>query len=138
VSAAYGGDSAHTSSGGLATVRVRAQHCSLRTLTHRLRAAGLGVLVSCDARSGVQISVKALASRRGALKAFQLQFGSLGATVTAGRPTVLVIKPARGVLKTLHAAIQRGQRVSLKLTLTASSHATHRTTTTRVPAIRIA
>jgi hypothetical protein len=138
VSAAYGGDAAHAGSGSLATVGVRAQRCSLRALTRRLRQAGVGVLVSCDARSGVQISVRALAARRGALRPFQLQFGSLRATVTAGRPTVLVIKPARGVLKTLHTALQRGQRVSLRLTLTASSHATHRTTTTRVPALRIA
>ena len=138
VSAVYGGDAAHAGSGGVATVGVRAQHCSLRTLTRRLRPAGLAVLVSCDARSGVQISVKALASRSGRLKASQLGFGSLRASVTAGRPTVLVIKPAAGVLKALHAALRRGQHVSLKLTLTASSHATQRTTTTRVAAIRVA
>ncbi|MBV9416653.1 MAG: NUDIX domain-containing protein, partial [Solirubrobacterales bacterium] len=43
-----------------------------------------------------------------------------------------------GVLQALHAAGRRGQRISLKLTLTASSHATQRTTTTRVAAIRVA
>jgi hypothetical protein len=55
----------------------------------------------------------------------------------AGRPTVLVVKPATGVLKVLRGALRHRQRVSLKVTLTASSHATSRTTTTRVSALKI-
>jgi hypothetical protein len=61
----------------------------------------------------------------------------LRTAVTAGRPTVLVVKPARGVLKVLRGALRHHQRVSLSVTLTASSHATRRTTTTRVSALRI-
>ena len=99
--------------------------------------AVLGVLATCDARANVTITVKAVAARKGKLKAFSLQFGSLQATVGAGRPTVLVIKPSAGVVGVLRAAARRHQRVSLKLTLTASSHATRTTTTTRVSAIRI-
>jgi hypothetical protein len=41
------------------------------------------------------------------------------------------------VVTDLRAAQRRHQRVSLKLTLTASSHATKATTTTRVSALRI-
>ena len=78
----------------------------------------------------------ALVGRKGRLKAFRLQFGTLRSSVTAGRPTVLSIKPAAGVLPALRAALRRHQHVSLKLTLTASSHATTRTTTTRVSALR--
>jgi hypothetical protein len=137
LAAAYGGDAAHAASDGSAIVGVRPQRCSLQTLSRRLRPRGLGVLVTCDARSNVQIAVKALAARRGALRAFSLQFGTLRAAVTAGRPTVLLIKPAPGVLRVLRAALHRHQRVSLKLTLTAGSGVTRRTTTTRLPAVRI-
>ena len=97
----------------------------------------LGVLVTCDARANVTITVKAVGARRGRLKAFTLEFASVRATVTAGRPTVLVIKPAQSVLAALRTATRRHQRVSLKLTLTASSHATRSTTTTRGAALRI-
>ena len=113
-------------------IGVRAQRCTLKALTRRLRPGGLGVLVTCDARSGVRIAARAMVARKGRLRAFRLQFGTLRGTVTAGRPTVLVIKPAAGVLPALRAAAHRHQRMSLKLTLTASSHATTRTTTTRV------
>jgi hypothetical protein len=137
VSAAYGGDSAHVVSGSTAIVGVRAQRCALRTLSRTLRPAGLGVLVTCDARANVHVAVRATAARHGAFRAFSVNFGTLRATVSAGRPTVLVIKPGSGVLRTLRAALHRSQRVSLKLTLTASSHATQRTTTTRLPALRL-
>jgi hypothetical protein len=95
------------------------------------------VLVTCDARSGVQIGVKAVVARRGRLRGFQLQFGTLRTSVTAARPTVLVVKPARGILPALRAAIRRHQHVTLRVTLTASSHATTTRTTTRVSALRI-
>ena len=107
------------------------------TLSRRLRPAGLGVLVTCDARANVQIGVTAHAAAEGSFRAFQVQFGTLRATVTAGRPTVLLVKPASGVLPVLRAALRRHQRLSLRMTLTASSHATQRTTTTRVAAIRL-
>ena len=136
VSAGYGGDALHAASSVLATVGVRAQRCRMQPLSRRLRAAGLGVLVTCDARANVQIAAKALVARRGRFSAFQLRFGTLRAAVTAGRPTVLVVKPAAGVLRVLRAALARHQRLSLRVTLTASSHATQRTTTTRVAAIR--
>jgi hypothetical protein len=61
----------------------------------------------------------------------------LRTSVTAGRPTVLVVKPSPGVLPALRAALHRHQRISLKLTLTASSHSTTRTTTTRASALRL-
>ena len=137
VLAAYSGDGLHTASNGIATIGVSAQRCRVQTLSRRLRPAGLGVLVTCDARASVQITAKALAARKGTFRAFQLQFGTLRAAVTAGRPTVLVIKPASGVLRALRTALRRHQHVSFKLTLTASSHATQRTTTTRVAAIRL-
>jgi hypothetical protein len=137
LSAAYAGDSAHAVSNGAATVAVRPQRCTLKALTRRLRARGLGVLVTCDARAGVHIVARAVVARRGRLRAFQLQFGTVGASVTAGRPTVLVIKPGHGVLAPLRAAHRRHQRISLKLTLTATSHATTRRTTTRVSALRL-
>jgi hypothetical protein len=137
VAAAYGGDDAHSTSGSTATVTVRAQRCSLQALTRRLRAGGLGILVTCDAQSGVEVVVKAQASRHGVFRAFSLPYGLLHAAVTAGRPTVLVVKPDAGVLKLLRGALRHHQRLSLKLTLTASLHATRRTTTTRVSALRI-
>ena len=137
VFAGYGGDAVHAASSGTATIGVHPQRCRLQTLSRRLRPAGLGVLVTCDARANVQITVKALAPRKGRFRAFQFQFGRLGVPVTAGRPTVLVLKPAPGVLRALRAALRRHQPVSLKLTMTASSHATQRTTTTRVAAIRL-
>jgi len=137
VAAAYSGDEAHSASGAGEIVGVRAQRCSLQALTRRLRPGGLGILVTCDAPSGVDVAVKAAVARRGVFRAFSLSYGSLKSGVTAGRPTVLVIKPAQGVLKVLRAALRRHQRVSLNMTLTASSHATRRTTTTRVSALRI-
>ncbi len=137
VAAAYGGDDAHAASGAAATVGVRAQRCSLQALTRRLRPGGLGILVTCDAQSGVEVGVKATVARRRVFRAFSLPYGSLRAAVTAGRPTVLVIKPAKGVVKVLRDALRHHQRVSLKVTLTASSHATRRTTTTRVSALRL-
>ena len=70
-------------------------------------------------------------------RAFSLPYGSLRASVTAGRPTVLVVKPANGVLKALRDALRHHQRVSLRVTLTASARSTQRTTTTRVSALRI-
>jgi hypothetical protein len=134
----YAGDVAHGASGAAGTVGIRPQRCTLKVLTRRrLRAQGIGVLVTCDARSGVRIAAKATVARKGRLRGFQLQFGSLRASVGAARPTVLLVKPARGVLTPLRSALRRHQRISLKLTLTASSQATTRTTTTRVSAFRL-
>ncbi len=137
LAAAYGGDGAHGASTGAATVTVRPQRCTLKVLARRLRAQGLGVLVTCDARSGVQIAAKAMVARKGTLSGFKLQFGTLRASVAAARPTVLQVKPERGVLPALRAALRRHQHISLKLTLTASARATTRTTTTRVSALSL-
>jgi hypothetical protein len=134
----YAGDSAHGASGAAGTVVIRPQRCTLTVLTRRrLRPQGIGVLVTCDARSGVRITAKATVARKGRLRAFHLQFGSVRASVGAARPTVLLVKPAPGVLTPLRAALRRHQHISLKLTLTASSQATTRTTTTRVSAFRL-
>jgi hypothetical protein len=139
IDAFYAGDGAHAGSSGSAIIGVRAQRCTLKALSARLKGHPplLGVVVTCDARANVTIAVKATGARKGRFKAFSLQFGSLRATVTAGRPTVLVIKPSQAVVNVLRAAGRRHQRMSLKLTLTASSHATRTTTTTRVAALRI-
>jgi hypothetical protein len=85
----------------------------------------------------VTIAVKALGSRKGKLRAFTLAFGTIRSPVGAGRPTVLEIKPSQRVLAALRTAGRRHQRVSLKLTLTANSHATQTSTTARVPALRL-
>ena len=139
IDAFYAGDGAHAGSSDSAIIGVRVQRCTLKALSVRLkrRPAVLGVLVTCDARANVAITVKAVAARKAKSKAFSLQFGGLQAAVSAGRPTVLVIKPSASVLGVLRAAERRHQRLSLNLTLTASSHATRTTTTTRVSAIRI-
>jgi len=139
IDADYGGDDAHAASSDSAIVRVRAQRCTLKALPARLKAhpAVLGMIVTCDARANVTIGVKATGARKGRFRAFTIPFGALRTPVTGGRPTVLVIKPSRAVLGDLRAAGRRHQRVSLKLTLTASSHATSATTTTRVAAVRI-
>jgi hypothetical protein len=137
VAAAYAGDDAHGPSNATATVGVRAQRCSLQALTRRLRSAGLGILVTCDAQSGVEVGVKAQVGRRAKFRPFSLTYGTLRSSVTAGRPTVLVVKPGNGVLKALRDALRHHQRVSLKVTLTASARSTQRTTTTRVSALRI-
>lgn len=137
VSASYAGAGVHAASAGTARVAVHPQRCTLKALTGRLRAQGLGVLVTCDARAGVRIVARAVVARKGRVRGFQLQFGTVAASVGAGRPTVLVIKPIRGVVPVLRAAVHRHQRVALKLTLTASSHATTRRTTTRVSALRL-
>jgi hypothetical protein len=134
----YAGDGAHGASNAAGTVGIRPQRCTLAVLTRRrLRPQGIGVLVTCDARSGVRIAAKATVARKGRLRGFQLQFGSVRASVGAARPTVLLVKPSRGVLTPLRAALRRHQRISLKLTLTASSQATTKTTTTRVSAFRL-
>jgi hypothetical protein len=137
--AAYGGDDAHTGSGASTIIGVRAQRCTLKALSVMLKRhpPGLGVLATCDARANVTITVKAVVARKGKFRAFSLQFGDLHTSVGAGRPTVLSIKPSAVVVTDLRAAQRRHQRVSLKLTLTASSHATKATTTTRVSALRI-
>jgi hypothetical protein len=139
IDAVYGGDDAHAASADSAIVGVRAQRCTLKALSARLKGHPpvLGVIANCDARANVTIVGKAVGTRKGRFKAFTLDFGSIHTTVTAGRPTVLVIKPSKSVVSALHTATRRHQRVSLKLTLTASSHATQTTTTTRVAAFRI-
>ncbi len=139
ITADYNGDLAHGASHGVATVAIRSQHCALRALATKLshRPVGLGVVVTCDARANVQITVNAAAARTRSFKQIRLRFGVLKAAVTAGRPTVLVIKPAAGVLPILRAATRRHRRVSLKLTLVASSYATRATTTTRASALRL-
>ena len=139
IEAAYGGDGAHSGGEVETIVGVRAQRCKLKALSSRLkgRPAVLGVLVTCDARTNVTITGKAAAARKGRFRAFTLAFGTLKATVGTGRPTVLVIKPPASVVTALRSATRRHQRVSLKLTLTASSHGTQTTTTTRVAALRI-
>jgi hypothetical protein len=139
IDAFYGGDGAHSASSASAMVRIRAQRCRLKALSARLKGhpAVLGVLVTCDARANVTVTGKAVAARKGRFKAFTLSFGAVRSSVTAGRPTVLVIKPSQGVIAALRTASRRHQRVSLKLTLTASSHATQTTTKTRVPALRL-
>jgi hypothetical protein len=137
IAATYGGDSAHTGSQGQTAVAVHRQRCSMRALSRRLRPRGLGLLVTCDARTNVQITAKAVALRKGRFGAIHLNFGTLRKPVAAGRPTVLVIKPVRGVLAVLRAAARRQQHVALKLTLTASSQPTRTTTSARVPVARI-
>jgi hypothetical protein len=135
---AYGGDGAHAASDAAGTVGVRPQRCTLTVLTRRrLRPQGIGVLVTCDARSGVQIGAKAVVARKGRLKAFRLQFGTVHASVGQARPTVLIVKPAHGVIPLLRAALRRHQRISLRLTLTASSQTVSKQTTTRVSAFRL-
>jgi hypothetical protein len=137
LAAVYGGDGAHASSSEVATVTIRPQRCTLKVLARRLRPQGLGVLVTCDARSGIQIAAKAMVARKGTLRGLRLQFGTVRASVAAARPTVLQVKPARGVVPALRAALRRHQHISLKLTLTASARATTKTTTTRVSALRL-
>ncbi len=65
--AAYDGDPAHSGSGGTGTVAIRPQHCSVRALAANLtrRPVGLGVVVTCDARASVQITVDARAAPAG-------------------------------------------------------------------------
>ncbi len=137
ITAAYPGDNDHAASTSTAAIGVHAQRCTVKALTRRLRSQGMGVLVTCDARANVQLVVQARVARKGRLRPFQLRFGTLHGAVTAGRPTVLVVKPAAGVLPALRGALHRHQRISLKLTLTASSHSTTRTTTTRASALRV-
>ncbi len=97
IDAVYGGDDAHVASSDSAIVGVRAQRCTLKALSARLKGhpAVLGVLVNCDARANVTVVGKAVGARKGRFKAFTLDFGSIRTTVTAGRPTVLVIKPSK-------------------------------------------
>jgi hypothetical protein len=137
VTASYGGDLAHGPSDATTTVAVHRQHCRLKVLSRRLRARGLGVLVTCDAHTTVKITGQARATRAKRFKAFSLRFGSVQSQVSAGRPTVLVVRAAPGVLPTLRGALHRHQRVSLKLTLTATSRSIHTTTTTRVSELRL-
>jgi hypothetical protein len=139
IDAFYSGDDAHAASSGSDIVGVRAQRCTLKALSSKLKGhpAVLGMLVTCDARSNVTITGKAVGARKGRFKAFTLSFGTVQATVAAGRPTVVVIKPSSQVVAAVRTAGHRHQRVSLKLTLTASSHASRTTTTTRVAAFRI-
>jgi hypothetical protein len=136
VDAHYSGDAAHSASDATVTVAVRLQRCTLSVLSKRLirGSSALGVIVECDARTSVQITVQALAARTRGSPALRFTFGTLKASVAAGRPTVLVIKPTRSGLATLHAATARRQRVKLSLTLTASSHVTQSKTKTRVAA----
>jgi hypothetical protein len=136
VGAVYRGDSLHTASQAATTVVVENQRCSLSALSRRLRAGGFGLLVTCDARANVQVGAQAHATRSGPFRAFALNFGSGHLVIAPGRPTVLVIRPVPGVVQALRAALARHQHVSLKLTLTAVSHATRTTTTKRVSAIR--
>jgi hypothetical protein len=137
ITAFYAGDDAHASSTADTTVAVHARRCALQALSKRLRAGGFGVLVTCDARTSVQVAADAHAARNGRSRAFQLRFGSAQSIVRAGRPTVLVIKAAPGVLPALRAALHRHQRVSLKLTLAAGGPPTHKTTTKRVSLLRL-
>lgn len=137
ITASYAGDDAHASSAGDTTIAVHARSCTLQPLSRRLRAGGFALIVTCDARATVQVAAEAHAARRGRQRAFQLRFGSVSSRVTAGRPTVLVVKAAPGVLPSLRAAHQRHQRVTLKLTLSvAASQAIHKSTTTRVSLVR--
>ncbi|HUB05036.1 MAG TPA: hypothetical protein VMA76_08195 [Solirubrobacteraceae bacterium] len=139
IDAVYGGDDEHVTSSDSATVGVRAQRCTLKALSSRLKGhpPALGVLVTCDARANVRIAGKTTVARKGKFRAFTLDFGSVRAAITPGRPTVLVIRPSQKLLRALHTATRRHQRATLRLTLTASSHATQTTTTTRVAAFRI-
>jgi hypothetical protein len=137
ITASYSGDGAHGASSSDTIIRVHIPSCSVRALSRRLASGGFALLVTCNARTNVQIGAEAHATRNGPHNAFQVKFGSLRTTVTAGRPTVLVIKAAPGVLPALRAALHRHQSVSLKLTLTAGSGAKRKTTTTRVSALRL-
>jgi PKD domain len=137
ITASYAGDGAHAGSTSDTTIGVHAPSCSLQALSRRLSSGKFALIVTCDARINVQVVAQARATRKGKHKAFALRFGSLRSQVTAGRPTVLVVTPAPGVLPALRAAAHRQQRVSLKLTLTAGSGATGKTTTTRVSALRL-
>jgi hypothetical protein len=136
VIAIYRGDSLHTASQAATTLLVEKQRCSLSVLSRGLRAGGFGLLVTCDARANVQVGGQAHVTRSGPFRAFALAFGSARSLVTPGRPTVLVIKSGPGVVRALRAALARHQHVSLKLTLTATSHTARTTITKRISAIR--
>ena len=102
----YAGDSAHAGSSDSAIIGVRAQRCTLKALPARLKGhpAMLGMLVTCDARANVTIAVKATGARKARFKAFALSFGNLKATVGAGRPTVLTLRPSPRALTAVRAA----------------------------------
>ncbi len=138
LAAAYSGDAAHGSSAATAIVGVRAQRCTLRPLSKRLvhHPPGLAVIVTCDARANVLIAGKAAAGHGGHKQA-RFSFGTIKALVTPGRPTVLVVRASSAARAALRAAKLRHQRVTVKLILTASSHATRTTTTTRVSSVRL-
>lgn len=97
-------------------------------------SGGLALIVDCDARTSVQISVQGLAARTRLHPAIRFTFGALRASVSAGRPTVLVIKPVSSGLATVRTAASRHQRVEFRLILTASSHVTQTKSTTRIAA----
>jgi hypothetical protein len=137
ITASYVGDALHAASDATSILAVHKQRCSLTALSRRLRPGGFWVIVTCDARTTVAITAQALVARRRPFRAFRLSFGSGRSLVVAGRPTVMVVKPGRGVLPTLRSALHRHQHLSLRLTLTASSNATRTTTTKRVSAIRL-
>jgi hypothetical protein len=139
VLAAYGGDGAHIASAGTAIIGVRAERCTMRALARKLlrHPPGFAVIVNCDARANVVITAKAVAARRGKHKQVRFAFGTLRVAVSPGRPTVLVIKPSAAAKATLKGVKQHHQRITLKLTLTASSHASRTTTTTQVSSVRV-
>jgi hypothetical protein len=132
VDAYYSGDAAHSTSNASASVAVRAQRCTLHALTKRLMqgSGDLGLMVECDARTEVQITVRGLAPRTRLHPAIRFTFGMLRASAAAGRPTVLVIKPTPSGLAMVRAAARLHWHVKLNLTLTASSNGTQTTTRT--------
>jgi hypothetical protein len=140
VDASYSGDGAHSASDASATVAVRPQRCTLQVLTKRLirGSGGLALIVECDASTNVQITALGLVAPTRLYPAIRFTFGALKTSVSAGRPTVLVIKPGPSGLAAVRAAARLHRRVKLSLTLTASSNVTQTKTRARVvAAIRV-
>jgi hypothetical protein len=121
VTATYRGDGAHASSSGAGTVTAAPPRCTPSVRSPKLVHGKLAVQISCTGALAVHVTVTEVVTRKGSHRGARLQFGTGGATFGAAGTLMLVVKPSHAASSELRAATKHGQRISLTVTVTASS-----------------
>ena len=124
VAARYDGDAAHTSSIGKRTVSVSPGSCSIMLSSTSITSntTHLPVVVKCQFIAQVNITIVATIAGQGSAPGTQVTLASLQRTVPANKSTKLQTNVRPAPLKAVVAAAQRGQGISLELTLVGTPH----------------
>ena len=135
--ATYGGDGAHAGATGSARLSVVAQTCTVGIRSARLgKHESLQAVVTCDEHASAQLTVGVSVARNGSHPAARFTFALVRRTFYVGRRTITIV-PSKATAARLAAAARTHQRISLKLSITATGITRRTTATATLRAVRV-